>query len=100
MPSMNSITNWGLWSFDPSRLALVLELAGSRKHSIDLKKMTSSACLLDSIFEVKEKEWASNEIVADLLAAFQDLFDPRVNICTNREAKTFEPIAHLEATIH
>src|SRR5581483_10880958 len=100
MPSIKSLTSWGLWSFDPSRLALVLQVAGSPKHSIDLRTMTSSTCLLDSIFEVNEKEWANNEIVADLIAAFQDLFDPRVSVCRNREARTFDPIAHLKATIH
>ena len=97
---MNSATNWGVWSFDASRLALVLELAGSPKHSIDLRHMTSSACLLDSIFEVHEKEWANKEIVGDLIAAFQDLFDPRVSVCSNREPRTFDPVAHLKATIH
>ncbi len=51
--------------------------------------------MLDYIFEVNAMPWASNEITRNLLNAFQDLFDPRMTLCSANRAEPLNPEAHL-----
>ena len=87
-----AVERWGPWIFDPGALALILPATG---YQISLRKIRSSACMLDYIFEVNAKPWATNEIARNLLNAFQDLFDPRMTLCGAAPAETLNPEAHL-----
>lgn len=87
------------WVFDANRLALVLDSAGAPAYSIELRQIISSACMLDIIFGVKRQDWASNDIVGDLITAFQELFDPQVTLCGGGKDRTLDPAAHLKARI-
>jgi hypothetical protein len=87
---------WGLWSFDPALLSLTLKKEGVGPYSIALRDIKSSACMLDFIFEIRGKRWATNEVIGDLITAFQDLFDPQVTLCTGRADKDFDPVVHFD----
>lgn len=97
MPDSSSepSTTWGSWYFNPSALTLELRRDGLPAHSIQLRTITSSACMLDAIFGLKNTPWADNNVIGDLVAAFQDLFDPQVNLCGEGRDRTFDPLSHL-----
>jgi hypothetical protein len=88
-----AVERWGPWAFDPTALALILPTTG---YQISLRKIRNSACMLDYIFEVNAKPWATNEITRSLLNAFQDLFDPRMTLCGAAAAETLNHEALLE----
>jgi hypothetical protein len=88
--------NWGVWAFDIGELALVLKDEESAPFSIPLRKVTSSACMLDFIFEVRSKKWATNEVVGDLITAFQELFDPHITLCGGGVDKKLDPVVHFD----
>jgi len=70
---------WGKWEFDAKRLCLVFD---DGRYEIDLEKITSSAPMLDWIFQVNMKAWASRKDVGDLIEAFDDLLRPQANLCS------------------
>lgn len=85
------------WHFDPNSVALVFRSDdGQIYHSIDLRKITSSACMLDAIFDTSGRHWASKEITGDLVQALQELFDPQITLCGAGRDDTLDPVAHLE----
>jgi hypothetical protein len=86
---------WGDWVFDPSNLALVLDSEDLPSYTIQLRSITSSACMLDAIFGLKRKQWATNEVVCGLIAALQDLFDPQVTLCGAGTDKKLDPAEYL-----
>lgn len=99
MPDSNSKPGrWGSWAFNPSELTLELVRDGLPAHSIQLRRITSSACMLDAIFDLKIRSWADNETIGDLVSALQDLFDPRVNLCEGGRDRQFDPVSHFEST--
>lgn len=70
---------WGVW-----RLRLecnVLEL-GTGVYEIDLESIYESSQMLDWIFQVHNKAWSNNQIVGDLISAFEDIFDPQATLCS------------------
>lgn len=86
---------WGAWTFNPGALTLDLLRNGLPAHSIQLRAITSSACMLEAIFELKSRPWADNGVLGDLITAFQDLFDPRVNLCGGGRDRSFDPLVHF-----
>ena len=83
------------WHFDPHSLTLIFHSGEEIQHLVDLRKITSSTCMLDIIFEVSGRSWASKEIVGDLIQALQDLFDPKVTLCGAVRDRPLDPVAHL-----
>jgi hypothetical protein len=57
--------------------------------------MSSSAWMLNVIFDVRSKTWATSAVVGDLISAFRDLFDPQASLCSGGEDQAFDPAAHL-----
>ncbi len=55
--------------------------------------------MLDVIFEVKRHSWATTDVIADLISAFQELFDPQVTLCAGGRNRTLDPAAHLRTRI-
>lgn len=94
---MTPSTSWGSWSFNAGALTLDLKREGAPVHSIQLRGITSSACMLDIIFELKRKQLADNEVIGDLVTALQDLFDPHVNLCGGGRDRKFDPLSHFES---
>ena len=93
---MATPATWGSWSFNPGELSLDLMRDGLPVHSIHLRTITSSACMLDVIFDLKSRSWANNEVVGDLVTALQDLFDPRVTLCGGGRDRTLDPLSRFK----
>ena len=74
-------SSWGRWRLHPKQLVLVFE-DDRRSYEIDLERLRSSAGMLDWIFQVRQKIWATPQVLSDLLAAFRDIFDPQANLCS------------------
>jgi hypothetical protein len=93
--------HWGEWTLDAERLCLVYDgkpvdrgdgsgitegveryLAFVGKYEIDIEHVSSSAAMLDWIYQINKKAWANARVVKDLLSAFQDIFDPQANLCS------------------
>src|SRR5262245_58869442 len=84
----NKIRNgrqWGDWQLDAMTLTLVLQ-SGRHHYEVYLNEIRDSADMLDWIFQLRMKAWATNEIIGDLISAFEDLFRPQTT--TVGEAST------------
>jgi len=88
---------WGQWTFDSERLCLVFRASPESRggigsvtsyiaylghYEIDLERIHDSAALLDWIFQVGSKTWASARVTKDLLNAFDSILDPQANLCS------------------
>ncbi len=76
--------DFGPWRFDPDDL-LLIHKQGS--YIIPLERITSSACLLDWIFQIQKKPWANPVTIISLLIAFRCILDPQKNYCSFEEDK-------------
>ncbi len=74
-----------LWQFSPEQLKLLLLQDGIAKYSVDLKKITSSAHMLNVVFDVSTKTWANHQIVGELITNLRELFDPQATLCEGGE---------------
>jgi hypothetical protein len=98
---------WGAWTLDTERACLVYDAwqevrgngSGVTKGvpqytaylgapEIDLDRIRDSAGLLDWIYQVEGKTWATARITKDLLSAFDAIFSPQQNLCTGGGSKT------------
>jgi hypothetical protein len=71
---------WGVWRLNVPTLELIYE--EDRYHyAIDLERCTTSAALLDWIFQIEGKDWGP-KVLCDLIRAFDDIFDPQRNLCS------------------
>jgi hypothetical protein len=82
---------WGPWHID--RGAYVLwTMAGGYRYEVDLEDCTTSAAVLDWIFQIAGKEWGDgpaerNAVIAGLVNALDDILRPQVNLCTGGQSK-------------
>jgi hypothetical protein len=87
-------TGWGAWVLDTE--ALVLVLTGEHgPYEIDLESITDSSRMLDWIFQIRMKTWSTNNIVGDLISAFQDIFRPQATLCGGGVGKELDAGAFL-----
>jgi hypothetical protein len=68
---------WGPWSINETHLMLVHEGG----YEVSLRDCTSSAPILDWIFQIQTKTWADDATLVGLLAAFDDVLHPQENYC-------------------
>jgi hypothetical protein len=71
---------WGDWQLASDSFTLVLQ-SGRHHYEVDLEDITDSAKMLDWIFQLRMKSWVTNDIIGDLISAFQDLLRPQNTIC-------------------
>lgn len=93
---------WGNWQFGSE--GLTLDYADGHEdhwYEVPLRHITSSAIMLDWICQVSGKAWISRKDVGDLVAAFEDLLEPQVTLCSCGQNKTLDTqkylLEHLEA---
>lgn len=67
---------WGPWSIDAKHLTLVHE-----HYEVSFRDCTSSAAILDWIFQIQGKTWADKVTMFNLLKAFDDVLHPQENYC-------------------
>lgn len=82
--------NWGSWLYDHSNFTLTWH-DPEGEYEIDLETITTSAEMLDWIFQVQGKGWMTAKGLADLLQAFEDLLHPQSNLCSGGRDKTMDP---------
>lgn len=72
-------TKWGDWELDQKNRFLdnVAE-----DYNIDLAGVRNSAQMLDWIFQIAGKSWATNDTIGDLVRAFDEIFYPQKNFCS------------------
>jgi hypothetical protein len=113
---------WGSWTLDTERICLVyrafsVDLGnGSGRtagvppytaywgdYEIDIEVIRQSSQVLDWIFQIRGKGWATARVMKDLIEAFDDILYPQQNLCSNgcnkiiKEPKAF--IRHRIATV-
>lgn len=86
---------WGSWRLVPENLTLEHD----NTYYIDLEDMTNSAEMLDWIFQVRDKPWATAEVMSDLLRAFYDILDPQANLSSFGAEKTADSVALVKAFV-
>ena len=70
---------WGEWVLNKETMALV---HAPTDYYVDLEEITSSAQILDWIFQIRLKQWATPKVITDLLEAFKTILDPQSNYCS------------------
>jgi hypothetical protein len=86
VPLLNG-RKWGNWRLDAERLCLEFLTHGTVTYEIDIERIQSSAGVLDWIFQINQKSWASDKDIADLVQAFDDIFDPQQYLCSFHSEK-------------
>jgi hypothetical protein len=78
--------SWQGWHLDKDQLVLWHEtLAASRGYEIDLLRCTTSTVLLGWIMEISPGLGA---VVTGLVRAFDDILNPRINLCLDGETRS------------
>lgn len=90
--------SWGIWTIRKSSLSLDLT---SRQHSyqIRLDEINDSAAMLDWIFQLLMKSWFTDQMLGDLLRAFEDIYHPQATLCGQGIGKTINALALLKKKI-
>jgi hypothetical protein len=84
----NSQRQWGPWKLDKRSGTLSYEFAGGgAPYWIDLPDCISSAVVLDAICQIAGKKWATDDIVAGLARALNDILEPQANLCSGGNDK-------------
>jgi len=73
---------WGSWRLDCHRLTLDFAPQGVWRYKLDLESLHDSASILDFVFQVHGKIWATPQVTADLLDALHDIFDLQASLCS------------------
>jgi hypothetical protein len=68
---------WGPWSINEKHLTLVHE----EGYEVSLRECTSSAAILDWIYQIHGKTWADPATLVGLLNAVEDVLHPQENYC-------------------
>lgn len=72
---------WGPWRFDREHVNLVLEIDGRERYWIDVEPRLDSAAVLDWIAQVARKRWATDEVLANLVRAFDGILCLQAAVC-------------------
>jgi hypothetical protein len=95
-------SSWQGWHLDKDELVLRHEtLSASHGYTIDLLRCTTSAALLGWIMEISP---GVGMPIVGLVKAFDDMFNPRINLCRDAETRGMrlsqERIRELVASAH
>jgi hypothetical protein len=82
-------SRWGVWQLQKSSWTL-LHTRYDHPFQVELGNINTTGQMLDTIFEFSEKSWATREDVGNLVAALDDIFDPRQNLCPGGASRTIE----------
>ena len=78
---------WGPWKLDKKTCTLDLPYppewnCPEPRYWVDLKDCTSSAGVLDVICQIAGKQWATDDVLAGLVRALDDILEPQANLCS------------------
>jgi hypothetical protein len=83
-PSADSPRRWGNWSLQTDNWTLTYQ---NDEYAVDLENCNTPAEVLDWIFQVEGKAWATAQVLSDLLHAVSDIFDPQANLCSGGSSR-------------
>ena len=89
-PDPDTDHDFGVWHYYANDRSLVTT-AGGGEYWIELEKIDTSAKMQDWIFHIDNKTWATEAVVANLVRAFNTLFDPQQNLCSYGKDKILPP---------
>ena len=84
-------TQWGSWRFEKSNWTL-----RHPKYEIDLARMDTTGDMLDWIFQVSMKSWATREDVGYLIEALNDIFNPQSTLCSGGSNGSINSVEYLK----
>ena len=90
----SSPNRWGGWKLQGRTYELTYQPfadAPAYAYPVDLERFTTSAEVLDMIIQMAEKTWATDEVLAGLVRAINDLLRPQATICSGGRNKTLPP---------
>ena len=77
---------FGTWRIDVPRSLLVHETSG---HEVDLLEMNRPAQMLNAIYQVNGKDWATEGDIGGLVQALGYVFDPKATMCSGGQDQRF-----------
>lgn len=79
-------SDWGGWYLDVFiddwSLRLNFPHSGHLRYEIELERCCTSAEVLDHVMQVANKRWATDEIVAGLVRALNEVLHPQAKLCS------------------
>jgi hypothetical protein len=88
-PQARQGQTWGPWRFNARKMTIRHRDIPSYK--IDLKTVTTSAEMLDLLFQVSAKFWCSERDAGHLLAALRAVLNPQATVWSRGIDKKFNP---------
>ena len=80
---MDDARSWGPWRLRTDNYTLeILRADGTFRYGVDLERCRTSAQALDWIYQVAHKQWATDEILVQLVRALDDVLRPQQNLCS------------------
>lgn len=78
--------DWGPWRLDKS--VYVLFPTTPYRYEVDLEDCTTSAEVLDWIFQIAGKTWADDATIAGLVRALDDILHPQATLCSSGQSRS------------
>lgn len=78
---------WGAWSLLPADGILRHDLG----YEVYVDEMADCGQMLDWIFQVRDKTWATPEVVFDFLHALNDILQPQAHYCSGGSSRIADP---------
>jgi|SRR6516164_8959626 hypothetical protein len=60
-------------------------------YVVDLERFTASSVMLDFIMQVAKKTWATDECLAGLVRALNEIIEPQAHLCSGWTDKRLTP---------
>jgi hypothetical protein len=74
---------WGKWKLNiPDRCLEHRTGPGQPPYQVPIDGINNSSSMLDWIFQISSKTWATYKDISDLVSAFEDIFDPQSTLCS------------------
>ncbi len=86
---------WGRWHLSVETLELAYVQDQRTFYRIDLERCSTSAEVLDWIFQLRGKSWTRVIDMGHLIDALHDILDPQANLCSWAITKKMDPKAYL-----
>lgn len=85
--------SWRGWYLDRKNIALVHREPGG-EYDVDILRCRSSAETLDWIIQIAHKSWATDDVIAGLIRALDDLIDVQGVLCPGGRSRNI-PLSYL-----
>ena len=86
----------GRWKFYTESLTLQHTVSG---YPVEFSNIHTSAQMLDTIFQVQQKTWATPQDISDMLKAMATILNPQANYCSWGKSKTVADVNKLVETM-